>query len=237
MTLFELPDPPPPTSIPVLSLWQPWATLVALGVKTIETRSWSTHYRGPLAIHAAARRPRIADLGDSFLARHGWIGAYQLGKWCDEVEHVYDDDDSCDCDDDENVLGRCARASDLRPALLNDEGGHGWSLAAYLPLGAIVAVVELVDVLPMVLAHESEECVVVGDGDGVDVWTPPDDPQPEGHEPSLGGLIRDVNDQAPYGDFRPGRFAWMLEDVRSIEPRPFAGGQGLSRKVELEELR
>lgn len=36
-----------------LSLTQPWATMVALGVKKIETRSWPTHYRGPLAIHAA----------------------------------------------------------------------------------------------------------------------------------------------------------------------------------------
>jgi hypothetical protein len=36
-----------------LSLTQPWATLVALGAKTIETRSWATRYRGPLAIHAA----------------------------------------------------------------------------------------------------------------------------------------------------------------------------------------
>ncbi len=39
----------------VLTLWQPWATLIALGVKVHETRSWSTPYRGPLAIHAAKR--------------------------------------------------------------------------------------------------------------------------------------------------------------------------------------
>lgn len=36
-----------------LSLWQPWATAIALGNKRIETRHWSTSYRGPLAIHAA----------------------------------------------------------------------------------------------------------------------------------------------------------------------------------------
>jgi hypothetical protein len=36
-----------------LTLTQPWATLVAIGAKKIETRSWSTNYRGPLAIHAA----------------------------------------------------------------------------------------------------------------------------------------------------------------------------------------
>jgi hypothetical protein len=36
-----------------LSLLQPWATLVAMGVKQIETRSWQTAYRGPLLIHAS----------------------------------------------------------------------------------------------------------------------------------------------------------------------------------------
>ncbi len=36
-----------------LTLTQPWATLVAIGAKRIETRSWATNYRGPLAIHAA----------------------------------------------------------------------------------------------------------------------------------------------------------------------------------------
>ena len=39
----------------VLTLRQPWATLVAIGAKKIETRSWKTNYRGPLAIHAAKR--------------------------------------------------------------------------------------------------------------------------------------------------------------------------------------
>jgi hypothetical protein len=38
-----------------LTLTQPWATLVARGAKQIETRSWRTFYRGPLAIHAAKK--------------------------------------------------------------------------------------------------------------------------------------------------------------------------------------
>lgn len=38
-----------------ISLWQPYATLMACGAKSMETRSWSTRYRGPLAIHAAKR--------------------------------------------------------------------------------------------------------------------------------------------------------------------------------------
>jgi hypothetical protein len=36
-----------------LTLTQPWASLVAVGAKHIETRSWKTDYRGLLAIHAA----------------------------------------------------------------------------------------------------------------------------------------------------------------------------------------
>lgn len=35
-----------------LTIKQPWASLVALGEKRFETRSWQTHYRGPIAIHA-----------------------------------------------------------------------------------------------------------------------------------------------------------------------------------------
>ena len=45
-----------------LSLWQPWAQLIAIGAKRIETRSWSTSYRGALAIHAAKAMPREARM-------------------------------------------------------------------------------------------------------------------------------------------------------------------------------
>ena len=36
-----------------ISLWEPWASLMMLGAKTIETRSWPTKYRGELLICAA----------------------------------------------------------------------------------------------------------------------------------------------------------------------------------------
>ncbi len=39
----------------VLSVRQPWAYLIAAGIKGIENRSWSTHYRGPVLIHAGRR--------------------------------------------------------------------------------------------------------------------------------------------------------------------------------------
>ena len=44
----------------MITLTQPWATLVALDEKRNETRSWKTDYRGDLAIHAAKNFPRGA---------------------------------------------------------------------------------------------------------------------------------------------------------------------------------
>jgi hypothetical protein len=43
-----------------LTLTQPWATLVAIGAKQIETRSWRTDFSGQLAIHAAKGFPAWA---------------------------------------------------------------------------------------------------------------------------------------------------------------------------------
>ena len=40
-----------------LSIWQPYASLIAIKAKQYETRSWATKYRGLLAIHAAAKSP------------------------------------------------------------------------------------------------------------------------------------------------------------------------------------
>jgi len=36
-----------------LSVRQPWASLIILGLKSVEIRSWPTSHRGPLFIHAA----------------------------------------------------------------------------------------------------------------------------------------------------------------------------------------
>jgi len=46
--------------IKALSLKQPWASLVAEGHKSIETRRWRTYYRGPLLICASKSVDRDA---------------------------------------------------------------------------------------------------------------------------------------------------------------------------------
>lgn len=50
-------DIPKDTSfkIQAISLWQPWATLMAIGAKRFETRNWECSANVPLAIHAAKR--------------------------------------------------------------------------------------------------------------------------------------------------------------------------------------
>jgi len=45
-----------------LSISQPFASLVVLAVKRLETRPWQTHHRGPLAIHASKNFPRAARM-------------------------------------------------------------------------------------------------------------------------------------------------------------------------------
>lgn len=44
-------------NIRALSYTEPWATLMACGRKTFETRSWGTSYRGPIVIHSAKNFP------------------------------------------------------------------------------------------------------------------------------------------------------------------------------------
>ena len=37
-----------------LTIKQPWASLIASGIKDIENRTWKTHYRGKIYIHASS---------------------------------------------------------------------------------------------------------------------------------------------------------------------------------------
>lgn len=76
-----------------ITLTQPWATLVAINAKQIETRSWATTYRGLLAIHAAINlEPVGGEQGlmelcrtepfRSVLLAAGFIGTPQLPRGC-----------------------------------------------------------------------------------------------------------------------------------------------------------
>lgn len=59
----------------VITLIQPYATLIALGEKKFETRSWATKHRGDLLIHAGKKIDKEACNGISLsrtLTKHGY---------------------------------------------------------------------------------------------------------------------------------------------------------------------
>jgi hypothetical protein len=127
--------------VKAITLHQPWASLIACGVKRVETRSKPTTHRGLVAIHAAVR----------------WTPAQR-----------------------EFVAG-------IRFAY------PGTALPAEPPLGAVVAVARVADcqvMTPELIAAQEERELEVG-------------------------------------DWRPGRYAWLLEDVRPLRtPVPATGAQG-----------
>lgn len=138
-----------------LSLTQPWASLVAIGAKTYETRSWSTSYRGQLAIHAAKRFP----------------------KWAKDLSHK---------DPFRSALVRGVERGGIALAHPHQAILHA------LPLGAIIATCNLVDVKRITATNA------------------PDEPE------------------RSFGDYTPGRYMWLLEDVQPLEtPVPAKGALSL----------
>ncbi|GLC88685.1 ASCH domain-containing protein [Lysinibacillus piscis] len=64
-----------------ITIKQPWATLIALGEKKFETRSWQTKYRGQIAIHAGKSVDKEACEDKEIkqaLAKHGITSYKQL---------------------------------------------------------------------------------------------------------------------------------------------------------------
>jgi activating signal cointegrator 1 len=77
----------------IITLWQPWASLLFTPFKGYETRSWTTNYRGGLAIHAA-KRPMVgselyAIAYGMYGVDRGYLGDAEelkpLQKWINEV--------------------------------------------------------------------------------------------------------------------------------------------------------
>lgn len=64
------------TTIKVLSVRQPWASLIVEGVKDVENRGWSTKYRGRLYIHAGSGYDKDGEVHDRVNATRGAIIGY-----------------------------------------------------------------------------------------------------------------------------------------------------------------
>lgn len=163
-----------------ISLWQPWATLVAVEEKRFETRHWKTPFRGELAIHASKT----------------------FRSDCKRLAQT-------------DRFSKALKRGCLKDSGLNEQEQEAIPFdEILLPLGGVVAVVELVEIIP------------------VEVWL-----QRHCHR----GLVMEkhVNEFA-FGNYEPGRFAWKLENVRRLKsPVACPGRQGfwtLSPEIEQQVI-
>ncbi len=135
------------TRVAAISLWEPWATLMAIGAKKNETRSWPTRHRGALLVCAAARKNNK------------------------EMREL---------------LGISAFSEALAGGLTKMWHGHA------------VALVDL------------DHCLRTTPG--LNAW-------PVSASLSLNG------DEMDFGDYAPGRFAWITTGLRRLKPFPVKGKQ------------
>jgi hypothetical protein len=149
----------------VLTLTQPWATLIAIGAKHIETRSWSTSYRGPLLIHAGAGPSTI-----------GWPQLNHISRHTEPFKSVLK---------------------------LTDHPANA------LPIGAIVAVARLEACVDTFFLDREGRARVTGFDGERRYWNL-------------------TEQERAFGDYTPGRFAWLLADVRPLTtPIPAKDALGL----------
>lgn len=152
--LFPCPSPAAGDEVTALSLWEPWASAMRTGAKAVETRSWTTSYRGPLLICAALRRDSV---GLELLGAPQW----------------------------QNGLAPLRRP------------GQRFVTHGDLLFGMAVALVDLVNIRT------------------TDSYAPE--------------AVRRITGEEFFGDYRPGRFAWVTSNLRLFDPFPVRGGQGLFR--------
>lgn len=114
----------------------------------------------------------------------------------------------------------------LHPALLRDD-------VQPLPLGAVIASARLTDVVPIVgqdgdLTEHEPPCIEHRPRGAMNAglwrWPAWEDTDPDD---DVGDAV-DISDELDYGDWTPGRWAWLLSDVhRLAEPVPCKGRQGV----------
>jgi hypothetical protein len=64
-----------------ISIRQPWASLIVLGYKKIENRSWYTKYRGPILIHASKGFDRdCEEFAEDILPVKDWARIFNRPK-------------------------------------------------------------------------------------------------------------------------------------------------------------
>ena len=73
--------------VKVLSIREPYASLIKLKIKTIETRSFKTNYRGELYIHASLSKSNVDDELSKMPMEYK-CGLYEAGRYAWILESV-----------------------------------------------------------------------------------------------------------------------------------------------------
>lgn len=154
-----------------ITIYQPYAKLLAIGAKQFETRGWPTKYRGPIAIHASVKDPWQVINGLTTENKRRLLKFMHLfyGINCGEI--------------------------------------------GSFPRGAVIATAELVDVFDIceiggVIVAEKQKRI---SKERVDFLR-----------------ITPTEQEIAFGDWRLGRYAWQLANVRLLpEPIFVKGKQGL----------
>lgn len=216
-------------TMPAISLWQPWASLLVtrqLCVICDGREPWdcTQHLNGAPMVKRFETRSWACPpslIGQRFAIhaaarkpnRGARVGEFYAEAWHDTVRHIED----CYCDHEE-IAPACSRRSSWRPRMRRHDRDE-W---IDLPLGAIVG------------SGVVAACYQVRVGpDG-------ETPAMAMYEDQSGGYVPlpIPADQLPYGDFTPGRFAWLIEDAAPTTQRcPWCGGCGATHPVGWDGLR
>jgi hypothetical protein len=170
-----------------ISLWQPWATLIACGAKPFETRSWAPP-RDLIGQHIAIHAAKKIDKGVAQFAEELSYGQHKDGGFdlADKIE---------------------ASMSETPDELMGLFGE-----ATAMPIGCIVAIARLDAAFQ--LGEKSEGTAF----------------------PAASVVRRLISRPMPecftiryddFGDYAPGRWAWLLKDIQPLNPAIAAkGAQG-----------
>lgn len=208
-----------------LTLHQPYATLIAAGIK-----HWETRYNppgGPMCPAGALPLPGLPVAAGERIAIHAAksdTALYQFGN--DDVPGLRRD----------GHIGGC----DL---WYRDAGSH-WSILFPgrqdwfpLPFGAIVGTAVVAEVLPIFGMERIYDRPDRPPESAVPyIWYGLKNPDAFGATPRIGldverdAAQKDVSDQLPYGYWEAGRWAWHMTDpVMFDSPILFRGAQGVWR--------
>ena len=171
----------------VISLWQPWASLIACGAKPYETRDWAPPAAligQTIAIHAAKK----VDKDAAAMATDIMYGQFDNhGGLAERLEASWGGDECAD-----ELMGKFGDT--------------------VMPVGCVVCTARLDAAFQ--LGDRAEDTAF----------------------PAAQTLHRITSRQMPvcftiryddFGDYSPGRWAWLLRDVRPlIPPPPVKGAQG-----------